>query len=181
MKEAIKEAQKALSAGDVPVGAVIVLEGIIIGRGHNQVELLNDPTAHAEMIAITSATATIGEKWLREATMYVTIEPCSMCAGASVLARLKQVVYGVTDVKTGAHSSLFNLLNDPRLNHRIEVIPGVLREECAALMYDFFSVFAEKKILIILNKLVNTAYFINYLLSYQYYFFLEYLHDIFPM
>ena len=138
MKEAIKEAKKALINGDVSVGAVIVLDGKIIGRGYNQVELLKDPTAHAEMIAITSATATIQEKWLRDATMYVTVEPCSMCAGASVLARLKRIVYGVTDVKTGAHSSLFNLLNDPRLNHRIEVVPGILKNECAALMYDFF-------------------------------------------
>ncbi|MBN2424917.1 MAG: tRNA adenosine(34) deaminase TadA [Calditrichaceae bacterium] len=138
MKEAIKEAKKALINGDVPVGAVIVLDGKIIGRGYNQVELLKDPTAHAEMIAITSATATMQEKWLRDATMYVTVEPCSMCAGASVLARLKRIVYGVTDVKTGAHSSLFNLLNDPRLNHRIEVVPGIMKDECAALMYDFF-------------------------------------------
>lgn len=138
MNEAVKEALKTKKSGDVPVGAVVVLRGNIIGRGYNQVELLKDPTAHAEMIAITAATSTIGEKWLRNASLYVTVEPCSMCAGASVLARIKQVIYGVPDVKTGAHSSLFNLLNDPRLNHRIEVIPGVLKETCAALMYDFF-------------------------------------------
>jgi tRNA(adenine34) deaminase len=138
MREAIKEARKALKSGDVPVGAVVVHNNRIVGRGHNQVELLNDPTAHAEMIAITSATATLEEKWLREATLYVTVEPCSMCAGACVLARLKQVVYGVQDIKTGAHSSLFNLLNDPRLNHKVDVIPGVEKAECAALMIDFF-------------------------------------------
>jgi len=138
MREAIREGKKALKSGDVPVGAAVVHEGHIIGRGHNQVELLKDPTAHAEMIAITSATGTLNEKWLREATLYVTVEPCSMCAGASVLARLKRIVYGVQDIKTGAHSSLFNLLNDPRLNHKIEVVPGVLKEECAALMIDFF-------------------------------------------
>ncbi len=138
MREAIREGKKALKSGDVPVGAVVVHEGHIIGRGHNQVELLKDPTAHAEMIAITSATGTLKEKWLREATLYVTVEPCSMCAGASVLARLKRIVYGVQDIKTGAHSSLFNLLNDPRLNHKIEVVPGILKEECAALMIDFF-------------------------------------------
>jgi tRNA(adenine34) deaminase len=138
MQEAIREGKNALRSGDVPVGAVVVHEGRIIGRGHNQVELLSDPTAHAEMIAITAATATLGEKWLRDATLYVTVEPCSMCAGACVLARLKRVVYGVQDIKTGAHSSLFNLLNDPRLNHSVEVIPGVLKEECAALMMDFF-------------------------------------------
>ena len=138
MREALKEARKALNSGDVPVGAVVVYENRIIGKGYNQVELLHDPTAHAEMIAITSATATIGEKWLREATLYVTVEPCSMCAGASVLARLKSVVYGVQDIKTGAHSSVINLLNDTRLNHQIEVIPGILREECAFLMVEFF-------------------------------------------
>ena len=138
MSEALKEARKALQNGDVPVGAVVVLENRIIGKGYNQVELLGDPTAHAEMIAITSATATINEKWLRNATLYVTVEPCSMCAGASVLARLKMVVYGVQDIKTGAHSSVINLLNDPRLNHQIEVITGVLREECAHLMMEFF-------------------------------------------
>jgi tRNA(adenine34) deaminase len=138
MKEALREARKALKSGDVPVGAVVVLNEQIIGRGYNQVELLNDPTAHAEMIAITSATATAGEKWLREATLYVTVEPCAMCAGACVLARLKEVVYGVQDIKTGAHSSLFNLLNDPRMNHRIRVIPGVAKEECAMVMKEFF-------------------------------------------
>ena len=138
MDQAIKEGRKALLSGDVPVGAVVVLEDRIIGRGFNQVELLKDPTAHAEMIAITAATNALDEKWLREATLYVTVEPCSMCAGASVLARLKRVVYGVTDIKTGAHSSLFNLLNDPRLNHHLEVIPGIRKDQCAALMVDFF-------------------------------------------
>jgi tRNA(adenine34) deaminase len=145
MKEAIKEAQKSLKTGDVPVGALIVHEGKIVGRGYNQVELLNDPTAHAEMIAITSAASTLQSKWLRDAILYVTVEPCAMCAGACVLARIKLVVYGTTDVKTGAHSSLFNLLNDPRLNHRIEVIPGILQEDCAALMFDFFEALRSKK------------------------------------
>lgn len=138
MQQAIREGRKGLEHNDVPVGAVVVLDSQIIGRGHNQVELLNDPTAHAEMIAITSAAATLGRKWLREATLYVTVEPCSMCAGACVLARLKRVVYGVPDIKTGAHSSLFNLLNDPRLNHRIEVVPGIAADECGALMMEFF-------------------------------------------
>jgi len=144
MKQALVEARKALPNDDVPIGAVVVYKNNIIGRGYNQVELLGDPTAHAEMIAITSATATIGQKWLRDATLYVTVEPCSMCAGACVLARLKRVVYGVQDIKTGAHSSLFNLLNDPRLNHRIDVIPGVAKEECAALMVEFFEKLREK-------------------------------------
>ncbi len=145
MKEALREAAKALAADEVPVGAVVVQEGRVIGRGYNQVEMLKDPTAHAEMIAITAATATIEDKHLRDATLYVTVEPCSMCAGASVLARLKRVVYGVQDVKTGAHSSLFNLLNDPRLNHRIEVTPGILREECARLMMQFFERLRERQ------------------------------------
>jgi len=145
MKEAIKEAKKAFKSGDVPVGAVVVLENRIIGKGYNQVELLSDPTAHAEMIAITSATATISEKWLRQATLYITVEPCSMCAGASVLARIKRLVYGVNDIKTGAHSSLFNLLNDPRLNHKIEVVPGVMKSECAHLMVEFFESLRDKK------------------------------------
>ena len=145
MQQAIIEARKALDNNDIPVGAVVVLNDRVIGKGYNQVELLNDPTAHAEMIAITAATATAGHKWLREATMYVTVEPCTMCAGAAVLARLKRVVYGVQEIKTGAHSSLFNLLNDPRLNHRIEVIPGIAKEECAALMLEFFDKLREHK------------------------------------
>jgi len=145
MKKAILEAKKAIPNGDVPVGAVVVHKNRIIGRGYNQVELLNDPTAHAEMIAITSATATIGEKWLRDAALYITVEPCSMCAGAIVLARLKLIVYGVQDVKTGAHSSLFNLLNDPRLNHQVEVIPGIAKDECAALLMNFFENLRNKK------------------------------------
>jgi len=138
MRQAVREARKAFDNDDVPVGAVVVLNDQIIGKGYNQVELLNDPTAHAEMIAITAAAASIRDKWLRDAVLYVTVEPCSMCAGAAVLARLQKVVYGVPEIKTGAHSSLFNLLNDPRLNHRIEVIPGIAKEECAALMMEFF-------------------------------------------
>ena len=138
MKEALKEARLAFRNGEIPVGAVVVLENRVIGKGHNQVEMLQDPTAHAEMIAITAAANTIGNKRLLDATLYVTVEPCSMCAGAIVLARLKRVVYGVQDLKTGAHSSLFNLLHDPRLNHRIEVLPGVLNQDCQDLMMTFF-------------------------------------------
>ena len=138
MAEALKEAKKAFREDEVPVGAVVVFENRVIGRGYNQVETLQDPTAHAEMIAITAATNHLGQKWLRDATMYVTVEPCAMCAGAIVLARLKRVVYGVQDVKTGAHSSLFNLLNDPRLNHQVEVVPGILKNQCSEIMIDFF-------------------------------------------
>ncbi len=144
MGEALKEARRAMEHGDVPIGAVVVHEGRIVGRGHNQVELLNDPTAHAEMIAITAAASALKSKWLREATLYVTVEPCSMCAGASVLARLKKLVYGVADIKSGAHSSLFNLLNDPRLNHQLEVVPGVRKDECSFLLIEFFETLRKK-------------------------------------
>ena len=138
MHEALKEAKQALEKEEIPIGAVVVFENRVIGRGHNQVELLQDPTAHAEMIALTAATHALGKKWLNEAIMYVTIEPCAMCAGAMILARLKKLVYGATEMKTGAHSSIFNLLDDPRINHRIEVIPGILRDECGYVMSQFF-------------------------------------------
>jgi len=139
MHEALKEARQALREGEVPVGAVVVFEDRVIGRGHNQVETLQDPTAHAEMIAITAATNSLQKKWLLDASLYVTVEPCSMCAGALVLSRIKRVIYGVQDLKTGAHSSLFNLLSDPRLNHRIEVLPGILNVECRRIMGEFFA------------------------------------------
>ena len=138
MQEALKEARWAMREEEIPVGAVVVFENKVVGRGHNQVEMLQDPTAHAEMIAITAATIALEKKWLNGASLYVTIEPCSMCAWAMVLARLKQVVYGVQDLKTGAHSSLFNLLSDPRLNHRINVIPGIMQKECRRVMREFF-------------------------------------------
>jgi len=138
MREALKEAKHALDEDEVPVGAVVVHENRIIGRGHNQVERLQDPTAHAEMIALTAATNTLGKKWLIDATMYVTIEPCAMCAGAMILARLKKLVYGAQEIKTGAHSSILNLLDDSRINHRIQVIPGFLKEECGHYMSVFF-------------------------------------------
>jgi tRNA(adenine34) deaminase len=138
MREALKEAKHALRNEEVPVGAIVVFENRIIGRGHNQVELLQDPTAHAEMIALTAATNALGKKWLTDAMMYVTIEPCAMCAGAMILARLKTLVYGALEFKTGAHSSIFNLLDDPRINHRIEVVPGILAAECGHIMSLFF-------------------------------------------
>ena len=138
MQEALKEAKKALSREEVPIGAIVVNNNKIIGRGYNQVEMLKDPTAHAEMIAITAATNYLQEKWLYNSILYVTVEPCSMCAGAIILARINKVIYGVQDIKAGAHSSLFNLLSDPRLNHRVEVVSGILKEECSALMIEFF-------------------------------------------
>ncbi len=138
MREALKEAKHALRVEEVPIGAIVVHENRIIGRGYNQVEMLQDPTAHAEMIALTAATNHLERKWLNEATMYVTIEPCAMCAGAMILARLKRLVYGAPEMKTGAHSSILNILDDPRVNHRIEVIPGILRNESSYLMTTFF-------------------------------------------
>ncbi|MDD4899995.1 MAG: tRNA adenosine(34) deaminase TadA [Candidatus Omnitrophica bacterium] len=138
MREALKEAEKAFSEDEVPVGAVIVHEGRIIARGHNQIERLGDPTAHAEMLAITSATNSLKLKWLSEASVYVTIEPCSMCCGALVLARVKHLYFGANDPKTGACGSIVNIANNRKLNHRIQVKSGILQEECSSLLKDFF-------------------------------------------
>lgn len=138
MCEALKEAQKAFDDDEVPVGAVIVLAGSVIARAHNQVERLKDPTAHAEMIALTSAANHLGEKWLTDCSMYVTIEPCSMCAGALVLARLKHVYFGAADLKTGACGSVFNIASHRTLNHRVKINGGILSAECGTLLSDFF-------------------------------------------
>jgi len=138
MSEALKEAQDAIDEDEVPVGAVIVHEGRIIARGHNQIERLKDPTAHAEMLALTSATNYLGTKWLNEASLYVTIEPCSMCAGALVLARIKNIYIGVKDPKTGACGSVLNIANNSKLNHRIKIKSGILEEEAASLLKEFF-------------------------------------------
>jgi len=138
MSEALKEARKALEEDEVPVGAVIVFKGEIIARGHNQVERLKDPTAHAEMLALTSATNYLGNKWLSAASMYVTIEPCSMCAGALVLSRLKNLYFGAKDPKTGACGSIINIVNHKKLNHRIKVKGGILEQECGSLLKEFF-------------------------------------------
>ena len=138
MAEALKEAKKAQENDDVPVGCVIVKQGEVIARGHNQVELLRDPTAHAEMIALTSACERVGAKWLIDCSVYVTIEPCSMCAGAMVLARVKNVVFGAPDPKTGACGSVFNIIASNKLNHQVTVTKGVLAEPCAQLVSQFF-------------------------------------------
>lgn len=138
MREALRQAEEAFSQDEVPVGAVVVYRDKIIGRGHNQVERLKDPTAHAEMLALTSATNYLGSKWLNGATLYVTIEPCSMCAGALVLARIKKIVYGASDPKTGACGSVANIVNNRKLNHRINLKKGVLAKECSALLREFF-------------------------------------------
>jgi len=139
MRAALREAEEAARRDEVPVGAVIVRGGKIIGRGFNQREMLKDPTAHAEMIAITQAAAAL-EGWRLDATtLYVTLEPCLMCAGAIVNARIPRVVYGAPDPKAGACGTLYQVGLDPRLNHRFEVVPGVLGAECAALLQAFFA------------------------------------------
>lgn len=138
MGEALREARQAAVAGDVPIGAIIVYEGLIIARGFNQRELDGDPTAHAEVMAIRAAAA-IRKHWrLTGTTLYTTLEPCPMCAGAMVQARIGRLVYGATDPKAGAAGSLMNLVQDPRLNHRLEVTAGVLADECGQLLKDFF-------------------------------------------
>jgi len=131
-------AEAALEHDEVPVGCLIVHEGRIVGRAHNQREMLQDPTAHAEMIAITQAAEALGSWRLTGCTLYVTLEPCAMCAGAMVLARLDRLVYGAGDPKAGAVESVFKLLEEPRLNHRIAVTAGVRREECGAILTQFF-------------------------------------------
>ncbi|MHC4932236.1 MAG: tRNA adenosine(34) deaminase TadA [Planctomycetota bacterium] len=139
MRAALREARKAAEDDEVPVGAVVEQGGRIIGRAHNQRERLKDPTAHAEMIAITQAAAAL-ESWrLERATLYVTLEPCVMCAGALVNARIGRVVFGARDPKAGACGSLYQVGMDPRLNHRFEVVGGVLEDECASVLRDFFS------------------------------------------
>ena len=138
MKEALREAVKALDANEVPVGAVIVHQGRIIARAHNQMRTLKDATAHAEMIAITQAAAALQSERLLETTLYVTLEPCAMCAGALVLARVAAVVYGAADPKAGACGSVVNVANHAGLNHRLPVTGGVLAGDCGSLLTEFF-------------------------------------------
>jgi tRNA(adenine34) deaminase len=140
MRIAIEEAGLALAHGDVPIGAVVVsTTGRVIGRGHNEREKLNDPTAHAEVLALREAAATTGSWRVLDAALVVTLEPCAMCAGAAVLARVPRVIYGCTDPKAGAAGSVLDVLSEPRLNHRPQVTGGVLADECAALLKDFFA------------------------------------------
>lgn len=138
MTAAIGQAQIARDNGDVPVGTVIVHENKIIAKGYNQRDQLNDSTAHAEIIALTAACDYIGNWRLNDCTIYVTLEPCPMCAGAMVLARLDRLVYGCDDPKAGACGSLYNIIQDDRLNHRIEITKGVLAEQCSSLLTEFF-------------------------------------------
>ncbi len=139
MREALAEAERALAHGDVPVGAVTVHDGVIVGRGRNRKEVNADPTAHAEMIALREAARTLGGWRLVGVTLYCTLEPCPMCAGAMVLARLPRLVYGADDPKMGAAGSVVELLRDPRFNHQVIVTRGVLAEESQALLERFFA------------------------------------------
>jgi tRNA(adenine34) deaminase len=138
MKAALREAQRAFDADEVPVGAVIVFERKIIGCGYNQIEQLKDPTAHAEMIAITAASNHLQSRRLEKCTLYVTLEPCPMCAGAIVLARIPTLVFGVFDPKAGACGTLYNITEDKRLNHTVHVVGGVCDRESEALLKSFF-------------------------------------------
>ena len=138
MQQALELARRALDSADVPVGALVVHETRVIGRGYNQREKLHDPTAHAEMIALSAAAEYLGQWRLDDCTLYVTLEPCTMCAGALVLARLPRLVYAATDPKAGACGSLFEITQDPRLNHRVETTAGVLAEPAAELLREFF-------------------------------------------
>ncbi|MGA2172118.1 MAG: tRNA adenosine(34) deaminase TadA [Sedimentisphaerales bacterium] len=138
MRIAIDQAKIAEENGDVPIGAVIVHNNQIIAKAYNQREQLQDPTAHAEIVALTQAAAALENWHLNGCTMYVTLEPCCMCAGALVLARIDRLVYGCDDPKTGAVKSLYNIVQDSRLNHRVEVTSGVLADECSNLLQQFF-------------------------------------------
>jgi tRNA(adenine34) deaminase len=138
MKHALREAEKAYEQEEVPVGAVVVQNGRIIGRGYNQIERLQDPTAHAEMIAITAAANHLESRRLDDCTLYVTLEPCPMCAGAIVLARIPTLVFGSFDPKAGASGTLYNITHDKRLNHTVHVISGVCDRESEELLKGFF-------------------------------------------
>src|SRR5688572_1103822 len=138
MRRAMREAEKALEHDDVPIGAVVVKDEQVIGAGHNERELLQDPTAHAEVLALREAAAAVGSWRILDATLYVTLEPCAMCAGAIVLSRIPRVVYAATDPKAGAAGSVMDVLDHAQLNHRPEVLAGLLADEAGAMIVDFF-------------------------------------------
>lgn len=138
MARAFMLAEQAFENDEIPVGAVLVRNDQIIGKGYNQVEMLNDPTAHAEMLAISAACETISEKYLSECTLYVTLEPCPMCAGAAVWSKLGTIVFGAQDPKTGGCGSVFNIASNKKLNHQIEVIQGIMESESEYLLKEFF-------------------------------------------
>ena len=138
MEYALREAEQAMKRKEVPVGAVIVSNTRIIGKGYNQIETLRDPTAHAEIIAITAAASFLSNRRLDNTTLYVTLEPCAMCAGAIVQARIPRLVFGAFDPKAGACGTLFNIVQDQRLNHRADVVGGILAERCGGMLSEFF-------------------------------------------
>ena len=140
MDIALKEAELAVSCGDVPIGALAVMGGEIISKGHNLREALNDPTAHAEMLVIRDSAEKMGKWRLKDITLYVTVEPCIMCAGAMILARIPRVVFGVYDPKGGGCGSVFQILQDPMLNHRVEIVSGVREEKCRKILQEFFHI-----------------------------------------
>ncbi len=138
MRQALVEAERGGAAGEVPIGAVVVIDGAIVARAHNTPVALNDPSAHAEVLSLRDAAGKVGNYRLPNATLYVTVEPCAMCCGAMLNARLARVVFGAPDAKAGAVESLYRLLDDARLNHRVEAVGGVLAGESAALLREFF-------------------------------------------
>lgn len=139
MMMAFQQAEIAYDKGEVPIGAVLVYNGRVVGKGYNQVEMLNDPTAHAEMLAISSACATLQQKYLTDCTLYVTLEPCPMCAGAIVWAKISHVVFGALDVKSGACGTVFNVSSNNKLNHQANVIHGIMESDSEYLLKKFFS------------------------------------------
>lgn len=145
MEEALNEAKKAYELGEVPIGAVIEKDGVIIGRGHNMTETAKDPTAHAEMIALRQAAQTLGGWRLLGCSMYVTTEPCSMCAGAIVWARIEKLYIGTMDPKGGACGSVFNIPQEPRLNHYVEIETGIMQQECQEILKTFFRELRKKR------------------------------------
>ena len=138
MSEALLEARKAFNLNEIPVGAIITYNDEIIGRGHNQIESTKNPLAHAEMIAIKEALNNLQKKFLQNCSLYVTLEPCSMCAGAIVLARIENIYIGTEDEKSGACGSVFNIANDDRLNHKCNIYTGIMKDECSSILKEFF-------------------------------------------
>ncbi len=145
MREALEEAQKAYKKGEIPVGAVVVVDGKIVAKAHNQKETIPDPTAHAEILAIRQASEKLGRWRLTDAVLYITKEPCIMCSGAIIHARIKRVVYGCDDQKAGGAVSLYNILQDKRLNHQVELVRGILEDECREILKRFFQQLRENQ------------------------------------
>jgi len=139
MALALEEARRALDHGEVPIGAIVVFKGEVIARAHNLREGLQDPTAHAEILAIREAARKLNRWRLTGAILYVTLEPCAMCAGAAVLSRIDRIVYGCDDAKAGACGSIFDIVRDPRMNHRVELVSGILEKDCRSILKAFFS------------------------------------------